>query len=194
MQTINWIRQKADIWANEKKSGMLSGKYHLNSSYVCTYLRRKVKRSSLDGWYSRKRWLIFLKEKLHLSLMIAKQFLFPMLQMISACIPLYLALSIFVPAAPSENFLPWVIIPLKYLQTALRCPLSTDLQSESKECVGCAQAQLQRQCHSLYHQHCTAMGRTFKSITLLFCQSTPSTYRNSPEDLNAFAKFTLEPR
>lgn len=125
--------------------------------------------------------------------MIAKQFLFPMLQMISAFIPLYLALSIFVPAAPSGNFLPWVTIPLKYLQTALRCPLSTDLQSESKECVGCAQAQLQRQCHSLYHQHCMAMWDPFKSITPVFCQSVPSTYRNSPEDLNAFAKFTVEP-
>lgn len=43
----------------------------------------------------------------------------------------------------------WKLSPLgyytpKFLETALRCPLSTDLQSESKECVGCAQTQLQR--------------------------------------------------
>lgn len=77
-----------------------------------------------------------------MSPMVTKQFLFPVLQMISAYIPLYLASSIFVPAAPTGNFIPWVIIPLKYLQTALRCPLSMDLQGESKKCVGCVQAQL----------------------------------------------------
>lgn len=54
--------------------------------------------------------------------MVAQQFLFPVLQMISAYILLYLAFSVFVPAASSENLLPWVIY-LKYLQTAFGCPL-----------------------------------------------------------------------
>lgn len=47
------------------------------------------------------RWLIFSKEKLRISPMVAKQFLFLVLQMISAYIPLFLVSSIFVPAAPS---------------------------------------------------------------------------------------------
>ena len=62
------------------------------------------------------RWLIFSKEKLCMSPVVAKQFLFPVLQIISAYIRLYLASSIFVPAAPSGNFLPWVIVLLKYKQ------------------------------------------------------------------------------
>lgn len=137
-------RQKAYMWANEKiciNQAPCLGRTIL--TFLCIFIF-EVK--SEEKFF---RWLIFSKEKLHLPLMIAKQFLFPMLQMISACILLYLASSIFVPAAPSGNFLPWVIIPLKFLETALRCPLSTDLQSESKECVGCAQAQLQRQCQSV---------------------------------------------
>lgn len=86
------------------------------------------------------RWLIFSKKKLHTSSTVAKQFLFPVLQMISAYIPLYLASSIFVPAAPGGNFLPQVITPLQYLQTALGCPLSMDLQGESEQHAGCVQA------------------------------------------------------
>lgn len=68
--------------------------------------------------------------------MVAKQFLFPVLQMISAYILLDLAFSIFVPAAPSGNLLPWVIMYLKYLQTAFGCPLCMNLQSEPKKHVG----------------------------------------------------------
>lgn len=153
-----------------------------------------MKRSSLDGWYSRKRWLISRKRNSICHSLLKAIFI----SQVADDLSLHSSLFSIIYICPRST--KWKLSPLGYYTPEI---LTNSPQVPTQHrpakwikgmcglCSGSARGNV---------TVCTSStawpwwGGTFKSTVLFYCQSMPNTYLDFTGDLRAFAKLTPEPR